>query len=102
MPLKRKWTAMGTRAPHMLSIVDGFSQQPSLEFAAGSVAPIICLLALARARASPAASGEDAQSGNRRATTPDERAGAETAVPSPRCDEPAPLSHGGWSNSPAR
>ena len=98
MPLKRKWTAMATRAPRAPSIVDGFSRLPSLEFVAGSVAPIICLLALAAARASPAAIGEDAQSDSTLATTPDGRAGVETAALSPRFDEPARLFHGGPSD----
>ncbi len=86
----------------MLSIVDGFSQQPSLEFAGGLVAPILCPLALAAARASPAAIGEDAQNDSTRATTPDERAGVGTAAPSPTCDELAQQFHGGWSDSPAQ
>ena len=50
----------------------------------GSVVLSICYLVRAAAQALLAAIGEDAQSDSKLATTPDERAGMETAVPSPR------------------
>src|SRR5205814_8551549 len=62
--------ARENRGPLPLSIVGWFSPLPWRESVAGSVAPDGCHLVLAAARASPAASGEDAQSGNRLATIP--------------------------------
>ena len=50
-PLKRKSVPRGTRAPRALSIVGWFSQQPSLASVADSVAPDVCPLVLAAARA---------------------------------------------------
>ena len=46
MPLKRKRTARGKRAPRALSSVDWFCQQPEPPFAADSVVPPICSLFL--------------------------------------------------------
>ena len=102
VPLKRKPAAMGKRAPRAPSIVGWFSLLPSLGYAVGSVAPDVCPLVLEAARALPAAIREDAQNGSTRATTPDGPTGMGTAEPSPRCDVPAPLLHGGRSNSPAQ
>jgi len=93
---------MGKRAPRKPSIVGWFSRLPSPVFAACNVAPPICPLVLAAARASPAAMRVDEQNGSRRATTPDGQAGVEIAEPSPRCDEPARLFRAGWSDSPAQ
>ncbi|SRR6266849_91331 len=69
--LKRKPAARGTRAPRLPSIVDGFSRLPWLVFAADSVVPEDCHLALVAARAPPAALCADAQNDSRLATTPD-------------------------------
>jgi len=49
--LKRELAAMGKRATRAPSIVGWFYRLPSLVYAAGSVAPPACPLALAAARA---------------------------------------------------
>jgi|GEM_PF-1515227 hypothetical protein len=61
-PLKRKPLVMGKRAPRTLSIADGFCRLPSPEYAGGLVAPDVCPLALAAARAPRAAKHGDATS----------------------------------------
>jgi hypothetical protein len=61
-PLKRRSAPRDTRAPRALTIVGSFSQQPSQEFVADSVAALVCPLVLAAARASPAALREGATS----------------------------------------
>src|SRR5262245_37834767 len=86
--LKCKPAARGIRAPRGLSIGDEFCRLPSLGSADGSVAPDVCPLVLAAARASPAVLREDVQSDNTRATTPDGRATVGTAELSPRFDAP--------------
>jgi len=101
-PLKRKPVARGRRAPRAPTIVGWFCQMPWLGYTGDSVAPPICPLARAAARALLAVIGVDAQNDSRLATTPSELTGVGTAVPSPRCDEPAQLSHGGWSDSLSR
>jgi hypothetical protein len=85
--LKRKRAARGQRAPREPSIVDGFCGRPWQECVADSVAPPACHLALAAARASPAALGEDAQHATRHATIPDEPTGVGQASPWPRSGE---------------
>jgi hypothetical protein len=100
--LKQEPVARGKRAPHWPSIVASFCQRPWQGYGADSVAPGACPLVLAAARASLAALREDAQNGNTHATTPDGRAGAGTAVPSPRSGEPVRPPHGAPSDSPAR
>jgi hypothetical protein len=84
------------------SFVGWFSPLPSLVSVADTVAPEVCHLALAAAGAQLAAMHGDAQNASRHATTRGELTGVGTAVPSPRCDEPAQLFHDGWSDSPAR
>ncbi len=79
-----------------------FCQLPLLVYSGDNVVPDACHLALGAARAPLAVLGEDAQSDSKHATTRDGRAGVGTAEPSPRCDEPAQLFHGGWSDSPAQ
>ena len=100
--LKQKPVAMDKRAPRASSIVGWFSRLPWPGYIGDSVVPPSCHRALVAARAPLAVSGEDAQSDNRLATTRSERVGVATAVPSPKCDGPMPLCHGGWSDSPAR
>ena len=102
MPLKRKAAARGKRAPHMPSIADEFCRLPSPVCAVGNVVLDGCHLVLAAARAPLAMIDEDAQNGNRRATTRGELTGVGTAVPSPRFDEPTRLFRGGRSDSPAQ
>src|SRR5215471_2527544 len=101
-PFKRIQAARGRRAPRVPSIVGSFCRLPSLVSFAGSVGLEACHLALAAAQASRATIREDAQNDNKPATTRDWPAAVETAEPSPRCDEPTQLFHGGWSDSPAR
>ena len=102
MALKRKSAVRGKRAPRVLSIVGWFCQLPLREFGADSVVPPVCHRAHAAVRAPLVVIGVDAQNGSTLATTPGELTGVGTAAPSPRCDEPAQLSHGGWSDSPVR
>src|SRR5215472_15893285 len=102
MPLKRKPLARGTRAARALSIVGWFCRRPWLAFAAGSVAPDACHLVREALQRPRAAIGEDAQSGNRRATIPDWPAAAGSAEQWPRCGVPALLPHVGRSDSPAQ
>src|SRR5712692_9764949 len=100
--LKRKPVARGTRAPRVSSIVDGFSRLPSLVSVVGSIAPPACPLALATARVLGAGIGEDAQSDNTLATTPD---GPEAVWPVgtwPSFDGPEPLPRDGPSDSPVQ
>ncbi len=93
---------MDTRAPRVPSIVGSFSQPPSQEFVADSVAPLVGPLVLAAARASPAALREGAQSDNRRATTPDEPTAVATAEQWPRSVLRALPPRVGRSDSPAQ
>src|SRR5215472_10003540 len=96
--LKRELAATGKRAPRKPSIVDGFCRRPSLAFAAGTVAPPACNLALVAAQAPLAVLCGDARNDSRRATTPDRQATAGIAAMSPRYDAPARLCHGGSSD----
>ncbi|SRR6266567_2995892 len=89
----------GLRAP---SIVGRFSPLPWLGYAADSVVPEDCHLALVAARAPLGAIREGAQSDNRRATTRDGPAGVETAVRWPRYGGPELPPHVGRSNSRAQ
>ena len=82
----------GTGHP-ALTIVGWFCLLPWLESVADSVAPDGYHLVREAAQAPPAAIREVAQNDHTLATTQDERAGAGTAEPSPRCDEPARLFH---------
>jgi hypothetical protein len=84
---------MGEKAPRALSIVDVFSRLPWQGYAASTVAPDVCLLALVVVPAPLVAMHGDVQSDSTLATTPGELTGVEQASPSPRCDEPAQLSH---------
>src|SRR5215470_19220234 len=102
MALKRKAAATGKRALRASSSVDWSSQLPSPVFAACSVAPDACHLVREALQRPLAATREDAQNGNRRATIPNWLEAVETAAPSPRCDAPVRLFHPGWSHSPAR
>src|SRR5260370_36203415 len=102
MPLKWRSATMDTRAPRALSNVCWFYQRPSQGSVVGSVAPPGCHLAPVVVRAPLAVTDEGAQSDNRLATTRDELEAVRSAELSPRCDEPARLSHAGWSDSPAR
>src|SRR5947209_19643874 len=102
MALKRNPLARDKRAPHMPSIVDGFSLLPWQGYVAGSVAPIICPLVLAAARASPAALGEDTQNDSRRAIIRGGLTSVGTAALSPRCGGPEQPLHVGRSNSRAQ
>ncbi len=102
MPLKHTPLARGTRAPRLSSIVDGFSPLPSLEYAAGSAVPDVCLLVLAAAQAPLATRHGDEQNDTRRATTPGGPAAAETPEPSPRSVVRAQLRRARPSDSPAQ
>src|SRR5947209_2935621 len=84
------------------SIVGSFFLLPWLGYAADSVVPNVYPLVLVAAQVPLAARHEDVQNDNRRTTTPGELTDVGTAAPSPRCDEPTRLSHGGWSDSLAR
>ena len=101
-PLKRKPLARGTRAPRAPTIVGSFCRLPWRASVVGSVAPVVCPLVLVAARAPLGELHGDAQSDSRLATTPDGRAGMETAEPSPMYDVPARLLHGGPSDSLAK
>jgi hypothetical protein len=79
----------------MPSIVGWFCRLPSPAYAAGSVVPPICYLALVAARAPLAALREDAQNDSTLATTPDGPEVVRTAGLSPTCDELVPLFHVG-------
>ena len=72
---------MGKRAPPSLSIVGWFFRLPWLEYAAGSVAPDVCLLVLEAARVPLEAMHGDAQNGSRLATIPGEPGVVEPAGP---------------------
>jgi hypothetical protein len=100
--LKRKPATMGKRAPRASSIVDGFCRLPSQEYGADSVAPDVCLLARAAARASPATIREDGQNDSTLATIPNGPTAVVTAVPCPRSCELARLFHVGRSDSLAQ
>src|SRR5215470_7978072 len=102
MPLKRTPLARDTRAPREPSIVDWLCRLPSLECVAGSVAPGGCPLVRGAARGRPATIREAGQNDSRHATTPGGPTGVETAVLWPRYGGPAPLFHGGRSDSPVR
>src|SRR5215471_9575172 len=91
----------GTALP-VPSIVGWFSPLPWLECAGDSVVPDGCHRAREALQRPLAASGVDAQNDNTLATTPDERTGEGTAVPSPRFGGPVRLLHVGWSNSPVQ
>ena len=90
------------RAPRVLSIVDGFSLQPSLVCVADSVAPEDCHLALVAARVLLAGIREDEQNDNTLATIPDELTGVVTAEKSPKFVEPVLPHHDGPSDSLAQ
>ena len=79
--LKRKAAARGKRASRTPSIVGWFCQRPWLGYAADSVAPPACHLALVAARAQHGVIREDAQNDSRHATTPGELTGVGTAEP---------------------
>ncbi len=98
MPLKHTSLARGTRTPRLSSIVEWFFLLPSPASVAGSVVPSTCPLARTAVRASPAGSGEDVQSDNRPATTPDGPSGVETAETWPRSGEQGQRHHGGRSD----
>ena len=85
-----------------LSIVGWFFPLPWLGYAASSVAPLACHLALAAVGAPLVALREDAQNDSRLATIAGGQAVVESVVPWPRCDVPALPLHGGQSDSPAR
>jgi hypothetical protein len=84
------------------SIVGWFSLLPWLASAGDSVVPDACHLALRALRMPLVAIRVDARSDSRLATTPDGRASVGAAAPSPRCDVPARLFHGGPSDSPVQ
>src|SRR5260221_2925936 len=85
-----------------LSTVGWFCPPPSRGYAAGNIVPEACPLVLVAARAPLGAMYEDARNDSTLATTRDRPAGVGTAAPSPRCDEPGPQCHVGWSDSPAQ
>ena len=85
-------TGDGTGLP-ALTIVGWLCLLPRLESVADSVAPEGYHLVREAAQAPSAAIREVAQNDNTLATSQDERVGAETAEPWPRCDEPARLFH---------
>jgi hypothetical protein len=93
---------MGTRAPRMPSIVEGFCRLPSPVFAAESVAPAACHLAHAAARALLAGIRVDAQNESRHATTPDEPAVVEPVGKWPRYVVQELPRHDGRSDSPVQ
>ena len=100
--LSRGLAAGENRGLPPLSIVGSFSPQPWLASVGDSVAPDGCHLVLVAARAPRAVSREDAQSGNRLATTP---GGPEAVKPVgtwPRSVLPALPRHVGPSDSLAR
>ena len=72
---------MGKRAPHVPSIAGWFCRLPWLVFAASSVAPEVCPLALEAAPAPFVVIGGDARNDSTHATTPCEPAGVETTEP---------------------
>jgi len=72
---------MGKRAPPAPSIVGWFFLLPSMEYAAGSVAPEVCHLALAAARGPPGARHGAALNDNKLATIPSEQAAVGLAGP---------------------
>jgi len=82
------------RAP---SIVEWFCLMPELPYAAGSVAPPACPLALAAARALSVVMRGGARNESKRATIPSEPAVVEPAGPWPRCGVPEPPRHVGRS-----
>jgi len=94
--------AKDNKALPVLSTVGWFFPLPSLEYAAGSIAPEVCHLVLEVARALPGAMHGDAQNDSKPATIPDGPGVVGTAGLWPRCDVPALLPHGGQSDSPAR
>src|SRR6266704_962836 len=102
MPLKQKTAARGTKAPRLPSIVGWFCRLPSPAYVAGSVALPVCHLALVAARAPRAVIREDAQSGNRLATTPDGPAAVKPVGTWPRCVVQGLPRHGARSDSPAQ
>src|SRR5579864_3211249 len=90
-PLKRKAATRDTRAPRVPSIVGSFFPPPWLASVADSVALDACPLVREALQRPLAATHEDAQNGNRRATIPDWPEAAGTAEPSPTCGGPARL-----------
>src|SRR5215467_9160086 len=88
MALKREPAAVGKRAPRKPSIAYVFCRLPELPFAADSVAPDVCLLALAGAQALPAAMHADVQNGSKLSTTRGGPASVGTAVRWPRSGGP--------------
>src|SRR6266567_9578629 len=93
---------MGTRAPRARSIVGSFSPLPWLEYAAGSVLPPTCHLALVASRALPVTMYGAVQNDSRRATTRDEPGVIKQAEPSLRFGEPAQPRRDGRSVEPVR
>ena len=97
-PLKRRSAPRDTRAPRAPSIVDSFYPRPWPACVVGSVARAVCHRVLVAAQASRAVLREDAQSGNRRATTPAGPTGSRTAAPWPRSGEQGRRHHGARSD----
>jgi hypothetical protein len=91
---------MDMRAPRAPSIVGWFCRLPSLAYAAGSVAPPVCYLALVAARAPLGVIREEAQSDNRLATIAGEPGAVRPVGKWPRFEEPEPLLPDGQSDSP--
>src|SRR6516162_9648889 len=85
-----------------LSSAGWFFPLPSLEYAAGNVAPTVCHLALVAARVPRAGIREAAQSDNRPATIPDWPAAVEPVETWPKFVVPGPPLHGARSDSPAQ
>jgi hypothetical protein len=79
--------AKDNRTLLVLSTVGWFFPLPELRYIAGSVAPEVCPLVLAAARALPTAMHRDARNDRTLATTQDGPGVVETAGPWPRCDE---------------
>jgi hypothetical protein len=102
MPLKRKLAARGKRAPRAPSIVGWFFRLPWLGYAADSVALAVYYLARVAARAPREVIREDAQSGNRLATTQDGPEAVKLVGTWPRYVLRELPRHVGWSDSPAR
>jgi len=93
---------MGMRAPRAPSIVDGFSLLPELLSVAGSVAPDICLLARAAARALLAVIRVGVQNESTLATIRDRPGAVEPVGKWPKYVVRALPLHDGRSNSPAQ
>jgi len=93
---------MGKRAPPSLSIVGSFFPLPWLAYAAGTVAPDVCHLALVAAPAPLVVIREDAQRDSRLATIPGGLRGVELDGMWPRCGVREQQPHDGRSDSPVR